>query len=267
MNKRRRHELLELLVGELARERGQEMPPGMDDEQLWDSFRALVNTRPPAPVRADLLAAQDELLQGINAEAGRHGIDETLPSPIDSRLRLWRGDITTLSADAIVNAANSRLLGCFQPGHYCIDNAIHTFAGMQLRLECDRLMREQGHDELTGYAKITAAYNLPATHVIHTVGPIANGNPTEQHCDQLASCYRSCLQLAANHGLKSVAFCCISTGVFGFPQEEAAPIAVFSVRRWMAENPVAAQEMKVVFNVFGDHDEFIYRQLLGLNAG
>jgi O-acetyl-ADP-ribose deacetylase (regulator of RNase III) len=178
----------------------------------------------------------------------------------DPCLRLWRGDITTLAADAIVNAANSQMLGCWVPGHFCIDNAIHSYAGVQLRAECARVMAAQGHEEATGLAKVTAAYNLPAQHVIHTVGPIADGHPTDLHRRQLASCYESCLDLAGSLGLRSLAFCCISTGVFGFPQREAAQIAVRTVRAWLDG---ADAGMTVVFNVFGDEDERIYQELLG----
>ena len=160
-----------------------------------------------------------------------------------------------------MNAANSQMLGCWAPGHYCIDNAIHTFAGVQLRIECARIMNEQGHEEPTGQAKITPAYNLPSKHVIHTVGPIANGHPTDLHREQLASSYRSCLDLAAKHGLHSIAFCCISTGVFGFPQREAAEIALSTVRDWLDENN---SDMTVVFNVFGADDERFYQELLEL---
>ena len=227
----------------------------------WLQFRALVNTRPPWPASSEFLGLQDELLRGMIAESGVHEIGEALVSPADGRLRLWRGDITTLAADAIVNAANSQMLGCWAPLHYCIDNAIHTFAGVQLRIECARIMSEQGHDEPTGRAKITPAYNLPSKRVIHTVGPIANGRPTALHREQLASCYKSCLDAASAEDLRSVAFCCISTGVFGFPREEAAEIAVRTVREWLDAH---SSEMVVVFNVFGEADELIYRRILGL---
>lgn len=176
------------------------------------------------------------------------------------RLRLWRGDITTLAADAITNAANSQMLGCWVPGHHCIDNAIHTFAGVQLRRACAELMEAQGHEEPTGLAKITPAYNLPARHVIHTVGPIAQGRPTARHRLKLAQCYRSGLDLAAENGLHSVAFGCISTGIFAFPQREAAEIAVRTVCEWLDTHEDAG--ITVVFNVFGDTDEAIYRSLL-----
>lgn len=176
---------------------------------------------------------------------------------------LWRGDITTLAVDAIVNAANSQMLGCWVPGHHCIDNAINTYSGVQLRAECARLMEEQGAEEPTGMAKITPAYNLPCKRVIHTVGPIANGNPTNLHRAQLASCYTNCLGLAASEGLASIAFCCISTGVFGFPQREAAQIAVRTATEWLGSHD---SEMRVVFNVFSETDERIYQEPLGLQS-
>ena len=260
MDNERKLQLLRRLVGELCAERDTPIPDARTADELWSVFRALVNTRPPWPTSADFLAAQDELLGGLIAEAGIHTIDEAIPSPADPRLRLWRGDITTLAADAIVNAANSQMLGCWAPGHFCIDNAIHTYAGVQLRAECARIMAAQGHEEATGLAKVTAAYNLPAQHVIHTVGPIANGQPSDLHRRQLASSYESCLDLAGALGLRSIAFCCISTGVFGFPQREAAQIAVRTVRAWLDG---ADSDMTVVFNVFGDEDEQIYRELLG----
>lgn len=259
MEERRKAVLLEELVGALVAERGIEdsLPSG----DLWPTFRALVNTRPPWPADERFLALQDELLQGMIADAGVSSLEDATPSPQDARLLLWRGDITTLAVDAIVNAANSQMLGCWAPGHFCIDNAIHTFAGVQLRIECARIMDAQCHEEPTGQAKVTPAYNLPAKRVIHTVGPIANGRPTDLHRKQLASCYTSCLDAAAAEGLGSVAFCCISTGVFGFPQQEAAEIAVRTVRAWLDDTRL---DMRVVFNVFGSADEGIYQDLLGL---
>lgn len=230
---------------------------------LWPLFRALVNTRPAWPIGDELLSTQDELLRGMIAEAGVHTTEDAEASPENPHILLWRGDITTLAADAVVNAANSQMLGCWRPGHHCIDNAIHTFAGVQLRLECARLMEKQGHEEPTGQAKITSAYNLPAKHVIHTVGPIANGQPAAAHCKQLTSCYHNCLALAAQNGLESIAFCCISTGIFGFPQEEAACIAVDTVRAWLNSQDA---DMDVVFNVFTEEDEQIYRRLLRIQA-
>ena len=257
----RKQKLLVELVRMLAEERGESADRLLAADDLWQVFRALVNTRPPWPADETFLALQDELLQGMLAERGTHEMGEAEPSPEDGRLRLWRGDITTLAADAIVNAANSQMLGCWVPGHHCIDNAIHTYAGVQLRLACAQLMDEQGFEEPTGQAKVTDAYNLPARRVIHTVGPIANGVPTALHRAQLASCYRSCLDVAAAEGLQSLAFCCISTGIFGFPQRAAAEIAVRTVRAWLGEGP---RELTVVFNVFGQADEDIYRALLEL---
>ena len=261
MDNARKTELLKDLVVGLCAERGFELPEAETADKLWIAFRALVNTRPPVPADPAWLAMQDELLQGMIAEVGMSTLDDTTPAPADPRLRLWRGDITTFAADAIVNAANSQMLGCWVPGHHCIDNAIHTFSGVQLRIECARIMEAQDHDEPTGAAKITSAYNLPAKHVIHTVGPIANARPTDLHREQLASCYTSCLDAAAGNGLHSIAFCCISTGVFGFPQREAAEIAVRTVREWLDAN---ASGMTVVFNVFGAEDEVLYRRHLGL---
>ena len=176
-------------------------------------------------------------------------------------LYLWRGDITALRCDAIVNAANSGMTGCYVPNHRCIDNCIHTFAGVQLRLYCEEMMEAQGHAEPTGQAKITPAYNLPCRYVLHTVGPIVGGRLTETHCRQLADCYRSCLSLAAENELKSVAFCCISTGEFHFPNEKAAEIAVATVKEFLAQNKTSVE--KVIFNVFKDRDREIYEELLG----
>lgn len=254
---RKRH-LLEELVKGLSAERGIAASTAANEDGLWDAFRALVNTRPAWAADARWIEMQDELLTGMIAEAGICGIDSTEAVSDDGRVRLWRGDITTLDVDAIVNAANSRMLGCWVPGHHCIDNAIHTFAGVQLRAECARIMEEQGCDEPTGAAKITAAYNLPSRHVIHTVGPIADGRPNDAHRMQLASCYRSCLDLAAKYGLRSLGFCCISTGIFGFPQKEAARIAVDAVRGWLESHG----GMTVVFDVFSETDYAIYRRLL-----
>ena len=260
MDSARKLELLKALVAGLCAERGYNPPQAGDAGGLWDAFRALVNTRPPIPAGEAWLSMQDELLQGMIEDAGVTRVEDVPPAAADPRLRLWRGDITTLAADAVVNAANSQMLGCWVPGHHCIDNAIHTFSGVQLRLACAELMEAQGREEPTGAAKITPAYNLPSRHVIHTVGPIADGRPTARHREQLASCYRSCLDLAAVNGLASIAFCCISTGVFGFPQQEAAGIAVRTVREWLGAHEDAG--ITAVFNVFGEKDEAIYRALL-----
>lgn len=261
MDEKRKKELLLGLTHDLCCERGIEAPPCANTAELWQLFRALVNTREPLPASQDLLARQDELLRSMIEEAGIHSIDETLPSPKDPRLRLWRGDITCLKADAIVNAANSGMTGCWVPNHACIDNAIHTFAGMQLRAQCAQLMEAQGHEEPTGTAKITPAWNLPAKFVIHTVGPIANGRPTPQDRRLLAQSYESCLDLAQKNRLSSIAFCCLSTGIFGFPQKEAAHIAVRTVRTWLDDHQT---NITVVFDVFSDQDEALYKDLLAI---
>lgn len=262
MNLDRKKELLGYLVEGLCAERGHAVPFTENVGELWKTFRALVNTRPPMPAGSSWLEAQDELLAGLIEEEGIASVEDGVVCSFDDRIRLWQGDITTLAADAIVNAANSQMLGCWVPGHHCIDNAIHTFAGVQLRLECAHIMAAQGCEEPTGCAKITAAYNLPSRHVIHTVGPIANGRPTELHRAQLASCYRSCLELAQENNLSSIAFCCISTGVFGFPQREAAEIAVRTVGEWLDHT---GAQITVVFNVFSDKDYDIYNDLLSRN--
>ena len=221
-------------------------------------LRSLMNVRLPAPVHSEFLKIQDEYLQ---EEAAARGITriETL-SPVSEGIYLWQGDITTLNCDAIVNAANSQMLGCFIPCHGCIDNAIHSAAGIQLRLECARIMAQQRTEEPTGKAKITKSYNLPCRYVLHTVGPIIRGTVTSEDRQLLASCYRSCLELAAAHDLKSIAFCCISTGEFHFPNELAAEIAVQTVRDFQKDSQ---NHMEVIFNVFKDSDYEIYKRLLG----
>ena len=256
--------LVSVLMDERARMMGQPMEVAIpeDVESLWTLFRVLVNVRPPAPAMPAFLDMQDALLRGIAAEKGIATLDDTTPAPADPAIRLWRGDITALRVDAIVNAANSQMLGCWQPGHHCIDNAIHTYAGVELRAECAQIMDAQGHEEPTGQAKITRAYNLPASRIIHTVGPIANDNPTDEHRAQLAQCYRSCLDCALQNKVRSIAFCCISTGVFGFPQAQAARIAVRAVRDWLAAHADAG--VTVVFNVFSTEDEALYRAELGI---
>lgn len=219
-------------------------------------LRGLMNVRSPHPIGQEFLHLQDEYLQ---EEQRRRGVtDWRTLSPIRDGLYLWRGDITTLRCDAIVNAANSALLGCFYPCHGCINNAIHTFAGVQLRLYLDEQMKEQGHDEPVGQAKLTPAFNLPCRYVLHTVGPYVGGRLTEAHRAQLASCYRSCLETAEQHGLESVAFCCISTGEFHFPREEAAQIAIQTVQTYQKHSAI-----KVIFNVFQESDERLYQRLLG----
>lgn len=223
-------------------------------------LRSLMNVRQPMPLRREFLNIQDELL---SAEREEKGVVDVTGLPVTAahpQLAIWQGDITRLRSDAIVNAANSALLGCFCPCHGCIDNAIHSAAGLQLRDECNTLMRAQGRPEPTGQAKLTRAYNLPARYVLHTVGPIIHGRVTGKDRAELASCYRSCLELAAENGLESVAFCCVSTGEFHFPNQEAAEIAVKTVTD-LLKTPSSVN--KVIFNVFKDLDARIYRDLLG----
>ena len=223
-------------------------------------LRSLMNVRPPMPLAPKFLEVQDALLSAEREEKGVVNGDALPPTAGDPRLVLWQGDITRLRADAIVDADNSALLGCFAPCHGCIDNAIHSAAGLQLRDACARLMEVQGHPEPTGTAKLTGGCNLPARHVLHTVGPIISGPLTNADRAALASCYTSCLSLAAEHGLHSVAFCCISTGEFRFPRGEAAGIAVDTVTRFLSR-PTSIR--KVIFNVFQDADAALYRALLG----
>lgn len=238
-----------------------DMPIPADEGEQKKLLRSLFNVRMPNPVSEAFLKIQDAYLQEECAKKGVVSLSDL--SPTQPGIYLWQGDITRLSADAIVNAANSALLGCFVPCHGCIDNAIHSAAGVQLRLECAHIMEQQKAEEPTGKAKITEAYNLPCRYVLHTVGPIIYGEVTKQDCDLLTDCYRSCLELAAAHQLKNVAFCCISTGEFHFPNEKAAEIAVQTVRSYQEQNP---NSIEVVFNVFKDNDYAIYKQLLGTNV-
>ena len=248
---------LDYLIDYLLKEDPQysEMQVPSDLQGKRDLFRALRNVRWPKPISDEFLRLQDEEL---HAQLLEKGIVE-LP---DKPMQMWQGDITRLKVDAIVNAANSQMLGCFHPLHKCIDNAIHSAAGVQLREECYQLMLQQGHEESTGQAKITKAYNLPCKHVIHTVGPIIpTGIPTEFQKEQLASCYRSIMSCADENHLESIAFCCISTGEFRFPNQLAAEIAVQTVKDYLTGHPDCSVK-QVVFNVFKDIDKVIYQQLL-----
>ena len=233
-------------------------------EGQWRLLRSLFNVRPPYPASPEFLDIQDEYLGEMIRERGITDGDSLPPAASDPRLVLWQGDITSLRCDAIVNAANSALLGCWQPCHSCIDNIIHSFAGVQLRIKCSELMEAQGHEEETGKAKITPAYNLPSKFVLQTVGPIILGELEEEDCRLLADCYRSCLSLAAESGLRSVAFCCISTGVFRFPQERAAEIAVKTVKAFLDHSETSLK--RVIFNVFKDSDWEIYSNILKING-
>ncbi len=246
----------------------EEMPEYKKQAKMFSSsyndqrrlLRSLMNLRPSMPLDAAFLSVQDEFLMEEVKEKGVVLLSDLKPTKGNKQLYLWQGDITTLGVDVIVNAANSALLGCFVPCHGCIDNAIHSVAGLQLRNDCHELMRKQGHEEETGQAKITKAYNLPCENVIHTVGPIIYGELMEKDCELLASCYRECLRLAIANNLKSIAFCCISTGEFHFPNDKAAGIAVATVKKFIEDNE---SEIEVVFNVFKENDYNIYRELLG----
>ena len=228
-----------------------------DARSQWQLLRSLMNIRPAKSIGEDFLSIQDGFLQ---EETRRKGItDISSLEPIEGNLFLWQGDITTLRCDAIVNAANSGMTGCYVPCHGCIDNAIHTYAGIQLRLECAEIMRRQGHEEETGRAKITKGWNLPSSHVIHTVGPIVYADrPTADDRRLLSSCYRTCLSIADENHLSSIAFCCISTGEFHFPNHDAARIAMATVRDYLC---ATGSSIKVVFNVFKDEDKRIYEGL------
>ncbi len=251
----RRIFLIKALLREQPRYADMQIPADADEQKRL--LRSLFNIRMPEPVSEGFLQIQDEYLREETARKGITLLEDL--SPERDGLYLWQGDITTLGCDAIVNAANSQMLGCFCPNHGCIDNAIHTFAGVQLRSACAELMKKQGHEEETGKAKITPAYDLPCNYDLHTVGPIVQGRLTENDKELLASCYRSCLTLAEQNPIKSIAFCCISTGEFHFPNDEAAKIAIQTVKGYKRQTK---SEIEVIFNVFKDLDYEIYKKLL-----
>ena len=228
-----------------------------DIEAQKRMLRGLMNVREAKPIGEDFLRVQDDYLQAELAQKEIVSVHDL--TPLEPGIYVWQGDITTIACDAIVNAANSAMTGCYYPCHGCIDNAIHSYAGVQLRLACDAIIKAQGHEEPTGKAKITEAYNLPCKYVLHTVGPIITGALTKQDEELLVSCYRSCLALAEEYGLKSIAFCCISTGEFRFPNQRAAELAVQTVRQYRAET---GNDINVIFNVFKDLDDMIYRAIL-----
>ena len=247
--------LIRSLLAEKPGFRATEVPN--DTQKQKALLRSLMNIRMPSPLSDEYIQIESEYLKEETAAKGITRLTDL--TPVEGGVYLWQGDITTLECDVIVNAANSQMLGCFVPLHNCIDNCIHSFAGLRLRNKCAEIMQKQGHEEPTGQAKITSAYNLPCKYVIHTVGPIVNGRLTARHEEQLASCYTSCLALADEKGLKSIAFCCISTGVFGFPQKRAAEIAVKTVRKYKTDTQ---SKIEVIFNVFKDEDYKNYRELL-----
>ena len=236
-----------------------EMPEYKDDAaNIIDKkilLRSLMNVRPPKKLKGNFLKVQDEFLSHERELKGIVHADE-IPE-IQPGISIWQGDITRLDADAIVNAANEKLLGCFVPCHSCIDNAIHSAAGLQLRDECNEIIKAQGHDEFTGCAKITRAYNLPSKFVIHTVGPIVFEKLKDNQKIELENCYKSCLKLADEKNLKTLAFCCISTGEYNFPNDEAAKIAVKTVKNFL---PEAKSLRKIIFNVFKDLDLALYER-------
>ncbi len=253
----RREYLIKYLLKEQIRFGRQSIPTNKQDQE--NMLRSLMNVRPPRPVSKNFLKIQDEYLTKRNEERGITDVKDLEPVKSDSRLYIWQGDITTLKCDAIVNACNSQMLGCFSPLHACIDNFIHTYAGVELRLKMHEIMTKQGHEEETGKAKITPGYNLPAKYILHTVGPIVQYEVTKEDEELLASCYRECLKLAADTGVESIAFCCLSTGIFRFPQQRAAEIATETVKQYIDNDN---RIKKVIFNVFKDEDLRIYSSII-----
>ena len=247
--------LIRRLLKEQSRYSNIQIPAGIDEQKSM--LRSLMNIRVPDTIDEEFLSVQDEYLRQVSVEKGTVTISDM--EEIQPDIYIWKGDITRLKVGAIVNAANSGMTGCYRPCHNCIDNCIHTYAGIQLRLTCAEIMEEQGYDEPTGQAKITPAYNLPCDYVIHTVGPIVQGKLTQEHEALLSSCYRSCLEIADANQVDSIAFCCISTGVFMFPNERAAEIAVKTIKEYKEKT---GSSIQVIFNVFKDLDEEIYRELL-----
>lgn len=245
-----------------------------DTEGKQRLLRSLMNVRMPKPASSEVLSVQDTYLRGRALEKGIVNISEmpTVRESVGSMhafadsISIWQGDITRIAADAVVNAANSQMLGCFIPMHTCIDNCIHTYAGVQLREDCARRMNSlrlkfgDDYEQPTAIPMLTDAYNLPAKKVIHIVGPIVQYELTQQLEQDLANCYRNTLDMCRENGLRSVAFCCISTGVFHFPNKRAAEIAVQTVAEWLAENPGSMN--RVIFNVFKDEDKRYYEKLL-----
>lgn len=263
------NEALTFLIQELLKERGElyamELPKNR--YKLFNLFRALCNLRLPGPVSDQFLSVQDSFLRQWTKEKGITAADDLQPVKTDSRLYLWQGDITTLQCSVIVNAANSSMLGCFRPLHGCIDNMIHTMAGVELRNECERQMealrKEKGKDYQRPVAEplITPAYNLPSKYIVHVAGPVLEGTLTERERKELARCYESSLALSSVWGAEQIAFCCISTGVFHFPPKEAADIAVSTVKQYLDTHKESSLQ-QVIFNVFTDRDREIYAHIL-----
>lgn len=254
--------LLEKFKEDSGRYRNLQVGESIDDKRV--ALRSLMNIRMPGAMDDEILRIQDEYLSARIREKGIVALD-SIPKVAD-KLSIWQGDITLLAVDAIVNAANSQMLGCFVPMHTCIDNCIHTFAGVQLRLECHNKMEElrsihgQSYEQPTSVPMLTDGYNLPAKKVIHVVGPIVSGSLDAGHEKALADCYTNVLDMCLANRLRSVAFCCISTGVFHFPNRRAAEIATGMVKGWLKEHPEAMD--RVIFNVFKDKDKEYYEQFI-----
>ncbi|MDD3336954.1 MAG: protein-ADP-ribose hydrolase [Eubacteriales bacterium] len=258
-DRERLRRMIQILLEEMPqyREDAKAFPQDYDSQRRL--LRSLMNLCPPQSIRKDFLTLQDELLTAERLNSGIVDADTLPVCSKNDRIALWQGDITRLHATGIVNAANAGLLGCFVPCHNCIDNVIHSAAGLQLRQACAQLMWKQGHEEPTGEAKMTPAYHLPSRFVLHTVGPIVRQALTEEERALLAKCYFSCLTLAAENSMASLAFCCISTGEFGFPQQDAAEIAIQTVEDFLQTHRTPR---KVIFDVFKDSDFTIYHKLL-----
>lgn len=245
--------LLDYFINEDKRFLNYKIPNSYKDKRKF--LRGIVNLRKPYPLEEKILKLEDQLLQ---LELKEKVIADSKDIPlIEDKISIWLGDITLLKVEAIVNACNSYLLGCFVPNHTCIDNAIHSFSGIRLRLKCNEIM--QGKEEETGKAKITSAFNLPSDYVIHTVGPIVSKTLTDKEINELKECYISCLELARHNNIKTIAFPSISTGVFKFPKDKASEIAVDTVRNYLKKYPNTFD--KVIFNVFTKEDKFYYVRL------
>ena len=252
---------LDFLLKILISEHNEEIEIPKKYEEKKKLFRALRNIRPPKPINKKFLKVQDSFLTKDTESKNLIGASEIKSIKSNDKIALWQGDITLLKSDAIVNACNNRLLGCFIPLHNCIDNIIHSAAGIQLRNDCNDIMKNQGHYEENGKAKITLAYNLPSKYVIHTVGPQIINKLCEKDCKELSSCYSSSLMLAEEYNIKFIAFPCISTGVYNFPEEIAAQIAIKTVENYFKENNDSKIE-KVIFDVFTERSCYIYKKIL-----
>ena len=254
--------LINFLKNENSQYKNMDIPESIEEKKVM--LRSLMNVRPPKEISEEFLKVQDEYLTERAKQKGIVYLKDI--KTIKEKISVWQGDITRIACDAIVNAANSRMLGCFAPMHTCIDNCIHTFAGIQLRNECNKIMNEfknkyvQDYEQPTSVPIITDGYNLPAKKVIHIAGPIVSGKLTQKNIQDLQNCYKNILDMCLKNNLKSIAFCCISTGVFSFPNEKAAEIAVETVTNWLKQNENKID--RIIFNVFKSEDKLFYEQLL-----